>query len=133
MPELPEELFLASIEALVTQDQDWVPSGAEKSLYLRPFMFSTEVGLGVRPSSSYLYVLIASPAGAYFPRGLKPVTVWLSEDYSRAAPGWHRRGQVRRQLRGIAHRPGPGGGKGAATRSSGSTPSSTAGSRRWAG
>ncbi|HEY5031121.1 MAG TPA: branched-chain amino acid aminotransferase [Actinomycetes bacterium] len=87
MPELPEELFLASIEALVTQDQDWVPSGAEKSLYLRPFMFSTEVGLGVRPSSSYLYVLIASPAGAYFPRGLKPVIVWLSEEYSRAAPG----------------------------------------------
>ena len=87
MPELPEDLFLASIEALVGQDQDWVPSGAEKSLYLRPFMFSTEVGLGVRPSSSYLYVLIASPAGAYFPRGLKPVTVWLSEEYSRAAPG----------------------------------------------
>jgi len=87
MPELPEELFLASIEALVQQDQTWVPSGAEKSLYLRPFMFSTEVGLGVRPASSYLYVLIASPAGAYFPRGLKPVTVWLSEDYSRAAPG----------------------------------------------
>ena len=87
MPELPEELFLAAVEALVLQDQDWVPSGAEKSLYLRPFMFSTEVGLGVRPSSSYLFVLIASPAGAYFPRGLKPVTVWLSEDYSRAAPG----------------------------------------------
>jgi branched-chain amino acid aminotransferase len=87
MPELPEELFLASIQALVAQDQDWVPSGSEKSLYLRPFMFSTEVGLGVRPASSYLYVLIASPAGAYFPRGLKPVTVWLSEEYSRAAPG----------------------------------------------
>jgi branched-chain amino acid aminotransferase len=87
MPELPEELFIASIQALVAQDQEWVPSGAEKSLYLRPFMFSTEVGLGVRPASSYLYVLIASPAGAYFPRGLKPVTVWLSEEYSRAAPG----------------------------------------------
>jgi branched-chain amino acid aminotransferase len=50
-------------------------------------MFSTEVGLGVRPSSSYLFVLIASPAGAYFPHGLAPVTVWLSEEYSRAAPG----------------------------------------------
>jgi branched-chain amino acid aminotransferase len=87
MPELTEELFLASIHALVAQDQEWVPSGAEKSLYLRPLMFATEVGLGVRPSSSYLFVLIASPAGAYFPRGLKPVTVWLSEEYSRAAPG----------------------------------------------
>jgi branched-chain amino acid aminotransferase len=87
MPELPEELFVGSIEALVSQDRDWVPSGAERSLYLRPFMFSTEVGLGVRPANSYLYVLIASPAGPYFPRGLKPVTVWLSEDYTRAAPG----------------------------------------------
>jgi branched-chain amino acid aminotransferase len=87
MPELPEDLFVASIEALVSQDRDWVPSGAERSLYLRPFMFSTEVGLGVRPANSYLYVLIASPAGPYFPRGLKPVTVWLSEEYTRAAPG----------------------------------------------
>jgi branched-chain amino acid aminotransferase len=87
MPELPEDLFVASIEALVSQDRDWVPSGAERSLYLRPFMFSTEVGLGVRPANSYLYVLIASPAGPYFPRGLKPVTVWLSESYTRAAPG----------------------------------------------
>jgi len=87
MPELPEELFLASIQALVAQDREWVPSGAEKSLYLRPFMISTEVGLGVRPSNSYLYGLIASPAGAYFQGGIKPVTVWLSEDYTRAAPG----------------------------------------------
>ena len=87
MAELPEDLFLASLDALVTQDADWVPTGAERSLYLRPLMFSTEVGLGVRPSNAYLYVLLASPAGAYFPGGLKPVTVWLSEDYTRAAPG----------------------------------------------
>jgi branched-chain amino acid aminotransferase len=50
-------------------------------------MFSTEVGLGVRPASEYLYLLIASPAGAYFPRGVKPVSVWLSTEYTRAAPG----------------------------------------------
>ena len=87
MPELPEELFLASIEALVDQDQAYVPSGSEASLYLRPFMFSTEVGLGVRPANEYLYVLIASPVGAYFPRGVKPVSVWLSTEYVRAAPG----------------------------------------------
>ena len=87
MPELPEELFLASIEALVDQDRAYVPSGSEASLYLRPFMFSTEVGLGVRPANSYLYVLIASPVGAYFPRGVKPVSVWLSTEYVRAAPG----------------------------------------------
>ncbi len=87
MPSLPEELFLDAIEALVSQDAAWVPEGAERSLYLRPFMFSTEVGLGVRPAASYVFVLIASPAGAYFPRGLKPVSVWLCEDYVRAAPG----------------------------------------------
>ena len=84
MPELPEELFLASIEALVDQDQAYVPSDPEESLYLRPFLFSTEVGLGVRPANAYLYVLIASPVGAYFPRGVKPVSVWLSTEYVRA-------------------------------------------------
>ncbi len=87
MPALPEELFLASIEALVEQDAAYVPDDPEKSLYLRPFMFSTEVGLGVRPANAYLYVLIASPAGAYFPQGVKPVSVWLSTEYVRAAPG----------------------------------------------
>jgi len=87
MPELPEELFLASIEALVDQDQGYVPSDPEESLYLRPFMFSTEVGLGVRPANEYLYVLIASPVGAYFKGGVRPVSVWLSTEYVRAAPG----------------------------------------------
>jgi branched-chain amino acid aminotransferase len=87
MPELPEELFLGSIEALVEQDSAYVAADPEKSLYLRPFMFSTEVGLGVRPANEYLYVLIASPAGAYFPRGVRPVSVWLSTEYVRAAPG----------------------------------------------
>ncbi len=87
MAELPVELFIGSIEALVRQDRDWVPTGQEKSLYLRPFMLATEIGLGVRPSDRYEYLLIASPAGAYFPRGLKPVSVWLSDDYVRAVPG----------------------------------------------
>jgi branched-chain amino acid aminotransferase len=87
MAELPPELFLGSIEALVRQDRAWVPSGQERSLYLRPFMISTEVGLGVRPANRYEYLLIASPAGAYFPRGLTPVSVWVSDDYVRAAPG----------------------------------------------
>jgi len=87
MAELPTELFLASLEVLVHQDADWVPSKPENSLYLRPFMFSTEVGLGVRPANAYEYLLIASPAGAYFADGVKPVSVWLSDDYVRAAPG----------------------------------------------
>src|SRR5690606_4447626 len=88
MPELPEELFLESLRQLIAVDSDWVPEGGESSLYLRPFMVSTEPSLGVnRPANSYLYVLIASPAGSYFSGGVKPVTVWLSHEYVRAAPG----------------------------------------------
>ena len=64
-----------------------MPDDPEKSLYLRPFMFATEVGLGVRPANEYLFMLIASPAGAYFPQGVKPVSVWLSKEYVRASPG----------------------------------------------
>ncbi|MFT7837335.1 branched-chain amino acid aminotransferase [Saccharothrix sp. BKS2] len=88
MPELPDELFLGSLRELLAVDERWVPaSGGEESLYLRPYLFATEKGLGVRPSGEYLYVLIASPAGSYFTGGLKPVTVWLSTEYVRAAPG----------------------------------------------
>src|SRR5882762_10304907 len=87
MAELPVELFLESLRALVEVDREWVPGQEEASLYFRPFMFGSEVGLGVRPSSSLTYLLIASPAGAYFPRGLAPVRVWLSTEYTRAAPG----------------------------------------------
>jgi branched-chain amino acid aminotransferase len=88
MAELPTELFVDSIRALVEIDGAWVPTGgAETSLYLRPFMLATEVGLGVRPANKYSYILIASPAGAYFKGGVKPVSVWLSTEYVRAAPG----------------------------------------------
>ncbi len=88
MPPLPDDLFLASLSELLTADRAWMPpAGGEESMYLRPFMIATEVGLGVRPSAEYLYCLIASPAGAYFPGGLKPVDVWLCTDYTRAAIG----------------------------------------------
>ena len=88
MPGLPEELFIQAIELLVTQDRDWVPSEHEHSLYLRPFMIATHVGLGVsKPSSSYLFALIASPAAAYFSGGARPVSVWVADGYIRAAPG----------------------------------------------
>uniref|UniRef100_A0AAU2VM99 Branched-chain-amino-acid aminotransferase n=1 Tax=Streptomyces sp. NBC_00008 TaxID=2903610 RepID=A0AAU2VM99_9ACTN len=88
MPELPVETFVAACDALVQQDAAWVPEhGGEESLYLRPFMIATEVGLGVRPSNEYLFLVIASPAGAYFPGGVKPVSIWLSEDRVRAVPG----------------------------------------------
>ncbi len=88
MPELPEPAFLRSIELLVSQDRDWVPAAEGHSLYLRPFMIATQRGLGVnRPSQEYLYTVIASPAAAYFKGGIRPVSVWLSHEYTRAAPG----------------------------------------------
>ncbi|RSZ62699.1 branched-chain amino acid aminotransferase [Corynebacterium hylobatis] len=88
MPPLPTEDFLEAIRLLVDVDRDWVPAaGGEASLYLRPFMISTEVSLGVSPANRYTFFVIASPVGAYFTGGIKPVSVWLSEDYVRAAPG----------------------------------------------
>ena len=87
MPPLPTHLFHESIEQLVSIDSRYVPDAHEASLYLRPFMIATEVGLGVRPSNDYLYVLIASPVGAYFKGGIQPVSVWLSTEYVRASPG----------------------------------------------
>ncbi len=87
LPELPIEDFVQSLEVLVGIDQDWVPSGGEVSLYLRPFMFASETFLGVRPSTEVRYMVIASPVGSYFASGIKPVNIWLSSNYTRAAPG----------------------------------------------
>ncbi len=87
MPELPEELFLESIRQLVARDRDWVPGDPDGSLYLRPFMFASEAFLGVRPARQYKYILIASPVGPYFKGGAKPVKIWVSRNYTRAAPG----------------------------------------------
>ncbi|HEY1915276.1 MAG TPA: branched-chain amino acid aminotransferase [Streptosporangiaceae bacterium] len=88
MPQLPEETFVRALELLVAQDRAWVPAINDHSLYLRPFMIATQPGIGIsRPSQSYQFMVIASPAGPYFSGGIKPVSVWLSEGYTRAAPG----------------------------------------------
>lgn len=87
LPELPTEHFIQSLHELIAVDGDWVPSGADQSLYLRPFMFAKEAFLGVRPAHKVAYYLIASPAGAYFSGGVKPVRIWLSENYARAGRG----------------------------------------------
>ncbi|SEG94005.1 branched-chain amino acid aminotransferase [Nonomuraea solani] len=88
MPELPEATFVDSLELLVETDKDWVPTTEGHSLYLRPFMIATQAGLGVNyPSKTYKYMVIASPAASYFTGGIKPVSVWLSTEYTRAAPG----------------------------------------------
>lgn len=88
MPEMPEETFIRALELLVTQDSGWVPGGVGNSLYLRPFMIATQRGLGfTKPSTSYLFCVIASPATAYFGASPRLLSVWLSQDYVRAAPG----------------------------------------------
>jgi branched-chain amino acid aminotransferase len=87
MPPVPEEAFVAAVDALVDADRDWVPTGPDQTLYLRPYQLAVESFLGVRPAHEYLFLVIASPAGAYFPRGVHPVSVYVSEDYARAAPG----------------------------------------------
>jgi branched-chain amino acid aminotransferase len=87
-PVLDAEDFVQAVDALVETDQRWVPEGAgEKSLYVRPFMIATEAFLGVRPAQHVTYMVIASPAGAYFKGGIKPLTLWLTEDYTRAGRG----------------------------------------------
>jgi branched-chain amino acid aminotransferase len=87
LPELPVEYFVESLKQLIAVDSDWVPTGGETSLYLRPFMFAKEAFLGVRPAAKVNYYLIASPAGAYFSGGVAPVSIWLSTDYARAGKG----------------------------------------------
>ncbi|WP_412540304.1 branched-chain amino acid aminotransferase [Longispora sp. K20-0274] len=87
MPEIPEELFLQAIRELVAVDEKWIPGQPESSLYLRPYMIASEVFLGVRPSAEYLFGVIACPVGAYFKGGPKPIKLWISEEYTRAAPG----------------------------------------------
>jgi branched-chain amino acid aminotransferase len=86
MPPLPEPTFIAAVEQLVRIDRAWMPGG-EGSLYLRPFMIATEVFLGVKPAAEYIFAVIASPVGSYFKGGPAPVSIWVSENYTRAAIG----------------------------------------------
>src|SRR3954447_21734180 len=88
LPVLDPDDFVQAVDALVEVDQRWVPDQAgEKSLYIRPFMIATEKFLGVRPSQHVTFMVILSPAGAYFSKGPLPVTLWLSTDYTRASRG----------------------------------------------
>lgn len=87
MAQLPEELFVESCRALVKLDRDWIPSAKGASLYLRPFMIGSEVTLGTNPASEYIFCVIASPVASYFKGGAAAVTLWVSENFTRAAPG----------------------------------------------
>ncbi len=87
LPPVPEDDFLASIEALVRVDQEWVPDEGEASLYLRPLLIGTEPSLAVRPSRRVEYMLLACPVGSYFSGGVKPVSIWVAQGFHRAGAG----------------------------------------------
>ena len=84
MPAVPEEIFMEGMKLLVDLDKDWIPNKKEHSLYIRPFMFSTDCQLGVKPSDTYKFIIILSPTGPYF---AEPMKIFVEEKYTRAAPG----------------------------------------------
>ena len=84
MAQVPEEIFIGGLEELLRLDSEWVPKGEDNSLYLRPFMFASDVYLGVRPSQNYRFMIIMSPAGKYYST---PPKVKVETEYIRAAPG----------------------------------------------
>ena len=87
LPQIPEDLALAGITELVKLERDWVPHEKDTSLYIRPFVIATDPFLGVRPSDTYLFIIILSPSGAYYESGLDPVKIWIEDDYVRAVRG----------------------------------------------
>jgi branched-chain amino acid aminotransferase len=87
MPGIPLDDQMQAVSALVRIDADWIPSSRGTSLYLRPAMIATEAGLGVRPSSEYLFFLIAGPVGNYYARGFEPVRILVEQRYVRASKG----------------------------------------------
>lgn len=87
MAQLPEDTFVEAVKALVSIDREWIPTSEGSSLYLRPFLLGTEVALGTKPSSDYLFAVVACPVASYFKNGVKPVSVWVSDNFTRAAPG----------------------------------------------
>lgn len=84
MPEIPEEVFLDGLKALVDLDRDWIPYGEGNSLYIRPLIFATEEALKARIANKYMFAIVATPAKSYYS---EPVSVKISDYYSRAASG----------------------------------------------
>lgn len=84
MPVVPKEIFIDGMKQLLSIDKDWIPTEADHSLYIRPFMFATDKVIGVKPSDSYLFMIILSPTGPYYST---PMKILVEETYTRAAPG----------------------------------------------
>jgi branched-chain amino acid aminotransferase len=87
MPELPEDVVFEGLKTLLNLDRDWIPGAPGATLYIRPTMVATEAGLGVRPANRYLFYIILSPVGAYYPEGFNPVSIFVTDKYVRAVPG----------------------------------------------
>ncbi|OGK89193.1 MAG: branched chain amino acid aminotransferase [Candidatus Rokubacteria bacterium GWC2_70_16] len=87
IPPLDPELSLASLVTLVGLERDWVPRKVGTSLYIRPTIIASEAFLGVRPAKSYIYFVILSPVGAYYPEGMAPVKIKVEDRYVRASEG----------------------------------------------
>ncbi len=87
IPEIDEQFCVEAIKALVNLDKDWIPNAEGTSLYIRPFIFATDPYLGVRPSNTYLFIVILSPSGAYYPGGIEPVKIYVEDKYVRAVKG----------------------------------------------
>ncbi|MBX6422805.1 branched-chain amino acid aminotransferase [Thermosulfurimonas sp. F29] len=87
MPRVDEEFVLSAIKRLVLIDRAWIPREKGAALYIRPFMFGTEPSLGVKPSHSYLFLVILSPVSAYYQEGFNPVKIYVTDEFVRAAPG----------------------------------------------
>ena len=87
IPELDPEFALTALKEIVRFDADWVPHEPDHSLYIRPFIIATDPFIGVKPSSSYLFMVILSPVGAYYPEGINPVKIYVENEYVRAVKG----------------------------------------------
>ena len=87
IPQIDPEFCVHCLKTLVELDKDWVPGSPGTSLYLRPFIISTDAFLGVRPSMTYKFIIIMSPSGAYYPQGLNPVNIYVENEYVRAVKG----------------------------------------------
>src|SRR5215467_8872231 len=87
IPQLDPEMIMRSWTTLVDVDRDWVPSSVGTSLYIRPTIVASEPFLGVRPAKEYLYYVIMSPVGPYYPEGLAPTKIKVIDNYVRAVAG----------------------------------------------
>lgn len=87
IPEIPVEDFVQAVKALVEVEKDWVPHSEGSSLYIRPFTIATMAQLGVHASTSYQFIIICAPSGAYYAAGLAPIDIYVEDTYVRACPG----------------------------------------------